>query len=89
VSEWLRTPMTVSYAQVLGAGLTLLVLFWMVGTLSLWLYEMGRQVKIRRAIEHHQAARIDGMQDERQLLRKELELCKRALGRPLRPPRHD
>lgn len=81
---WLLEPMAVSYGQVLGAGVTLIVLLWMVATLALWLYELGQQVKSLRSIEHHQLRTIDRIGSE-------LHLCKRTLGRqrPLRAPRLD
>jgi hypothetical protein len=43
VRDWLVTPMQVSYAQVLGAGVVLVVCFWMVGTLALWWWEERRR----------------------------------------------
>jgi hypothetical protein len=84
IRSWLVTPMQVSYAQVLGAGVVTVVLVWMAATLALWLYELGRQVKVLRSIESHLLGRLDSLGNE-------LHLCKRTLGRrPLpRPPRLD
>lgn len=72
--EWLRTPMEVSYAQVLGNGLVLLAVLCIAATLALWVYELGRQVKNGRAIERHLSETVERLDNE-------LHCCKRALGR--------
>jgi len=63
VTAWLQTPMSVTYAQVLGAGVVTLALLWLSSSLALWLFEMGRHFKTQRSIEHHQARTIEVLQD--------------------------
>lgn len=59
MTAWLHTEMTVSYAQVLGAGVVMLAMLWLLSTLALWLYTLGRQVRTLRSIEHHVTLRAD------------------------------
>lgn len=85
LADWLQTPMDVSYAQVLGAGCGLLFFLWLTSTLALWLHELGKQVKVMRAIEHHQLGRVEALQDSVALLKEALlrrareDRCGRAI----------
>jgi uncharacterized membrane protein len=71
VRDWLTQPMTVSYAQVLGNGLVLLTLVWMLGTLALWLRELGRQLKVQRRIENHLVAARESLSDQLHLWKRD------------------
>lgn len=72
MGAWLHTEMTVSYAQVLGAGCLLLFFLWLTSTLALWVYALGRQVRTLRSIEHHVTLRADATAESLRATRSNL-----------------
>ena len=81
--DWLSTSMEVSYAQVLGSGVTILALVWIAGTLALWYQGAQEACRIYEGIIERKRQQLHAAHDE-------LHLCKRALGqRPPRAPRRD
>lgn len=79
--DWTTTPFEVSYAQALGAGLTMIALLWIAGTLALLYLDAKTAIGTYLGI-------IESKKRQLAEAHEELHLCRRAHGRRYNPQAH-